>query len=251
MPIALKSKDALVADYVKGWTGYRLDGKGFIVPDVKRGEIPRLSTRSAVIGETKAYDPKSKLFIAGIANAKEIDRMNEVMEPTGVLLDSFNKNPILLLGHCHGDPIGQVSSLKAEENGLPFEAWVGDPAAGAILTRAQEDARSLVAQKILKAVSVGFIAHKIRYPTYNERNEMVDPAVIEQWEMLELSIVAVPCNASALFEAAGTSPGKAAPSWNFPTLGADGRLVVAARKLWAFPTLGANGRLIVKQPPEA
>lgn len=230
--------DELIALYCKGWGGFRVDGTGkYLVPAVSREKLVdehKLATRGAAF-KTKAFDPKQKLFLAGVANAHEIDRMREVVTPTGGNFGPFAKNPVLLWMHNHRDPIGQVPVLKAENNGVNFEAWCGDPAA-APLTQCQTDTRNLIAQKILKAVSIGFIPLKIKWPTYNDRGDMVDPAVIEEWEMLELSVVSVPANAGALFEAKDSKPSKEA-------VAAD---LKASMRLWSFPTLGTDGRLIHK-----
>lgn len=226
------SIDELIALYAKKWSafGFTVNGQGKLVLSNRQkwvDEEAKLRTLAAVF-DTKAYDPKSKLYVAGIANAKEIDRMNEVLEPVGCMYDAYQKNPVFLLQHNHSLPVGCVSMLKAEDNGMHFEGWVGDPAA-APLTRTQEDARSLVAQRIIKAVSVGFIPHEIRYPTYNERGDIVEPAKIEKWEMLELSLVAVPCNAGALFDLKGDPVAPAKQVWSFPTLGKDGRLEISSK----------------------
>ena len=236
MPFSLKRKtvDQLVAEYCGKWAtlGYRVDGKGEIVLAKSATDV---KLRTAAAGfEAKGYDPKAKLFLAGIANAKEIDRMNEVLDPTGIMVDSYVKNSVLLMYHDHRCALGQVSTLKPEDNGVHFEAWAGDPAAGP-LTRNQEEGRSLISQRILKAVSVGFIPHKIKYPSYNDRGDIVDPAVIEKWEMLELSVVAVPCNANSLFEAKA---------------GNDGKEKKEPKRVWAFPTLGADGRLVITKPKQ-
>lgn len=233
MPTKLKkTADRLSAEYAKKWAGFQLNGQGVLVPYSKEAREVRIYTRSAEF-EAKGYDPKAKLFIAGMANAKEIDRMNEVCNPTGVQTDAFVKNAVLLYQHNHSCPIGLVTMIRPEDNGVHFEAWVGDPAA-APLTKMQDEVRSLVSQRVLKAVSVGFIPHKIRMPSYNERGDIVEPAMIEEWELLELSIVSVPCNAGALFDLKDeTSQGaKSTPRvWSFPTLGADGRFITKPKTL--------------------
>jgi phage head maturation protease len=196
-----KSIDELMAEYAKRWNGFRIDGKGHLVLVKSDLKEHRLATKPADFS-IKQFDEKSKLFLAGVANAKEVDRMTEVLEPTGLIDAPFRKNPVLLRQHCHDWPIGNVTSLKPENDGVKFEAWCGDPAA-APLTPMQVETRSLIAQRILRAVSVGFIPQKIRMPAYNDAGDIVDPAVIESWELLELSVVAVPCNASSIFDIKG------------------------------------------------
>jgi phage head maturation protease len=190
--------DELIARWAAGFgKGFSFDGKGYLVRSAAT-EL-RLATKARDF-DAKAYDEKSKLYLGGTANAREVDRMNEIVEPAGLIDGAYRKNPILLRQHCHDHPVGVVTMLKPEQDGLKFEAWCGDPASGP-LTPMQAETRSLIAQRILRAVSIGFIPHKIRAPAYDERGDLVDPPVIEQWEMLELSVVSVPCNAGAIFEA--------------------------------------------------
>lgn len=192
-------------------------------------ENPTWHTRASGEFEVKSLNLDDKLYIKGIANAAEIDRVNEILIPAGLVSGPFNKNPVLLLGHNHDKAVGQVIRLQPEVDGVHFEAWVGDPKA-APLTQHQTDARSLVAQRILRAVSVGFIPLKIRMPAYNDMGDLVEPAKVEEWEILELSLVAVPCNAGSLFEvrdiAGDVTPKSVKELPSFPSLGRDGKFVI-------------------------
>jgi len=146
-------------------------------------------------------DPEAKLYIKGIANAREQDRVDELIEPAGGQFENYNKNPILLKDHMYwcSSVIGQVTSLMPEYDGLHFEAWIGDPQA-APLTEDQKEIRSKVAQGIIRTVSIGFIPIEIKAPTWDAQGRLLTPGIITKWEMLELSLVAVPCNAGATFE---------------------------------------------------
>lgn len=147
----------------------------------------------------KGYDPEKKVYIAGIANANIEDRVRERLDPRGVEIESYLKNAQLLAHHSYYHPIGQVEELTMEDDGVHFNAWIGDPESGP-MTSMQEEIRSLVAQGILKTVSVGFIPKRIRGPIFNEEGDMEEGPVIEQWELLELSVVAVPCNQDSIFQ---------------------------------------------------
>lgn len=150
----------------------------------------------------------SKVYINGIANANIIDRVDERLEPTGLDIKNYIKNKILLADHMYwtAASIGQVEELRVEDSGVHFDAFIGDSDAGQ-LTQMQKDVRSLVRQRILKTVSVGFIPHKIKAPEFDDRGNLVEPAVVEAWELLELSVVAVPCNPLSTFEERGTKKG--------------------------------------------
>ena len=174
--------------------GYRLLGGKFQqVP-------PRFITKDA--GETKQFDPSmDRLEIAGIANANIIDRMDERLDPKGVDTTNFNKNRVLLSDHMYFNKsvIGRVTSVVPEHDGVHFDAFVGDPSKGA-LTDTQKDIRNLILQGLIQTVSVGFIPHKIQAPSFDDEGKLLDPAVILIWELLELSVVAVPANAGSTFE---------------------------------------------------
>jgi HK97 family phage prohead protease len=149
---------------------------------------------------TKALDkPNEKLWIYGIANANIVDRMQERLDPQGLDILDYMKNRQLLAHHSYYHPIGQVEELEINEGGVHFSAWIGDPAR-AELTDMQKEIRSLVSQGILRTVSVGFIPKKVRAPLFDDNGAMKEPAVIESWELLELSVVAVPCNQDSVFE---------------------------------------------------
>ena len=173
------------------------DGKTFklIAPDIEKDK----QYAYAEIKSAKAMDPAERLQITGIANANIMDRMQERLDPVGVDLQHYLKNAILLAHHSYYHPIGQVDAIEIQEDGVHFSGWIGDPSK-AKLTPMQEEIRSLVSQGILKTVSVGFIPKKVRAPLYNEAGNLEEPCVIEQWELLELSVVAVPCNQDSVFQ---------------------------------------------------
>lgn len=151
---------------------------------------------------TSGVHPDDKLYIDGMANANVEDRMCEVVNPQGCDVRSYVKNPILLSDHMYHSSyaIGIVEELRIEGDGVHFTAYIGDPSLG-LLTDKQKEIRSLVAQKILKTVSIGFIPKEITVPEWDdETGKMISPARIEKWEMLELSIVPVPANQDSVFD---------------------------------------------------
>lgn len=180
----------------------------------KRGNVFTLKKRAAEIAddtwETPAQiksltklDPNERLRVGGCANANITDRVDERLDPRGLDAVDYMRNAQILAHHSYRDPVGQVEILDIQDDGVHFSGWVGDPGSvgGPLgLTCMQTEMRSLVAQKIIKTVSVGFIPHKFRAPLYNGNGDMEEPLVIEQWELLEISLVAVPCNQLALIE---------------------------------------------------
>jgi hypothetical protein len=170
-----------------------------------QGVITQCSFDKAYTPTTKGKaDPDAKLYIKGIANARIIDRMDEIVEPAGGDFKYFMSAPMLMADHCYRclSAIGQVISIMPEFDGLHFEAWIGDPMNGQ-LTDLQREVRSLVAQGILKTVSIGFIPTEVKAPTWDIEGRLQSPALINKWEMLELSVVPIPCNAGSLFDMRG------------------------------------------------
>jgi phage head maturation protease len=161
----------------------------------------KLEGAKGAVTKSTGLNPEDKLYIAGIANANQIDRMDERLEPSGIDIKNYMRNSVLLVDHLYitSATIGRVIDLKAEDDGVHFEGYIGDPRK-APLTQVQLDTRSLVAQKLIQTVSVGFIPHKIKAPEFDNEGKLLSPAVILNWELLELSVVAVPANPGAVFD---------------------------------------------------
>jgi HK97 family phage prohead protease len=182
------------------------DGRSYklVSPDLDKDRC----FASAEFKVMKKYDPEGRLYISGIANANVVDRMQERLDPRGIEVEPYMRNAQLLAHHSYYHPIGQVEQLDIQEDGVHFSGWIGDPSKGAELTPMQKEIRSLVAQGVLKTVSVGFIPKKVRAPLYGENGVLQEPAVIESWELLELSVVAVPANQDSVFEMRGYKTGE-------------------------------------------
>jgi len=182
----------------------------------------------------KALDLNRRLEVVGVANANIIDRYDERVNPAGLDAMNFNKNRVLLLDHNYSvqKTVGRVNELMPDSDGVKFAGFVGDPevvGGWQNLVQAQQDVMSLIAQGLIQTVSIGFIAKKIRAPLYDDKGNMEEPAVIELWELLELSIVAVPANPGSVFQEKAMAKsfykmlGQSRPkSYGVLTLGIDG-----------------------------
>ena len=151
--------------------------------------------------EDNTDDKPDEVRIAGVANENAVDRMDERLEPAGLDNENFKLNPVLLADHLYFTRavIGKVENVTPEDDGVKFIAVLGFGLV-ADMTEAQRDIRSLVKQGLLQTVSVGFIPLKIKVPEFDKDGRLIEPAVILQWELLEISIVAVPANAGSTFE---------------------------------------------------
>lgn len=146
-------------------------------------------------------DPKDVLVKTGVQSAdnpfkfimssEAEDRMGDVIRQDGWQLDRFKQNPIALFGHSHGFPIGTWKNVKIEANKLVGELVM---AAQGTSTRIDE-IRSLLEQRVLRAVSVGFTIKK--YSPMDPKDPWGAWDIMEA-ELLETSVVSVPANQEAL-----------------------------------------------------
>jgi HK97 family phage prohead protease len=123
-----------------------------------------------------------------VASDGTVDRMGDILVPWGVDLSNFKRNPIVLAQHDSGQPIARCASIGVE--GDAVVALIDFPAAG-VSSRSDEYLR-LMKAGILGAVSVGFL------PLKQEPIGNTGGWKFTQWELLELSVVSVPANPSAL-----------------------------------------------------
>jgi HK97 family phage major capsid protein/HK97 family phage prohead protease len=144
--------------------------------------------RAYSILHVKAVDADRRM-ISGIATTPEPDRQGDIVEPRGVKF----KNPLpLLLHHDHERPVGRVTFHPATDKGIPFDAvlpLIDEP--GTVKDRVDEAWHSVKAG-LIQGVSIGFRVF----------NEFVEPLKsggrrFLQTEVLELSLVTIPANASA------------------------------------------------------
>jgi HK97 family phage major capsid protein/HK97 family phage prohead protease len=143
--------------------------------------------RAYAILHVKALDD-DKRIISGIATTPEPDRMGDVIEPLGV---SF-KNPLpLLLHHDTKQPVGFTTLKKPTKDGVEFTATlpsIDEP--GALKNRVDEAWQSIKAG-LIPGVSIGFRSIEEAF------NKDTGGFRFLKSEVVELSLVTIPANASA------------------------------------------------------
>ena len=130
-------------------------------------------------------DKIDSIFIEGYASTNDIDRSGDVV-PSSVWekgIQNYLKNPIILSQHDYDDPVGRMVEYKVDGKGLWIKARVS----------AAAEIFSLVKDKVLTAFSVGF---RIMDAEYNAAAEVF---MIKELELVEISIVSVPCNQNTVF----------------------------------------------------
>ena len=140
--------------------------------------------------EAKSINKKSKaLKIAGYANTTAKDRSGDVITAHAWAkgVENFRRNPVLLYQHKHDCPIGKVNAIKVDKKGIFVEASVSEAA------EKTQGVQTLIKDGALKSFSVGF---RVKDGNY-DREE--DTMTITDVELLEVSVVSVPCNQDSLF----------------------------------------------------
>ncbi len=134
-------------------------------------------------------DSEDSIFIEGYANTTDIDRSGDVILASawGTGMVNYLKNPIFLAYHDHDDPIGRLDDHKISDKGL----WVR-----ARISKAAGQVYDLIKDGVLTAFSVGFRIMDAEY------DSAVDLFVIKEIELMEISVVSVPCNQESIFSLA-------------------------------------------------
>lgn len=133
----------------------------------------------------------NSVIISGYASTVSKDRAGDVVLATAwekdTALGNYLKNPIVLFGHNHNEPIGKMVDYSLDEYGLRVDIEVFDV-----------DARvyKLVKGGALTTFSIGFRLKDYKF------DEHSDTFLITELELFEISIVSVPCNQDCTFELA-------------------------------------------------
>lgn len=151
---------------------------------------------------TKQFDAEFKLdkdsreFIA-VISTDAIDRVGDVVLPKGLRKKQFSGNPVVLINHDSDRlPVGTCRWIKADGNKLIAKTYVTDK------TQDGRDIFGLLQDGVIGAMSVSFMPIVSGLPTAKELKERPELGsarqVIREWELLEYSIVTIPCNPECL-----------------------------------------------------
>lgn len=134
---------------------------------------------------TTGYQSEKSATTFIMSNAS-VDRMGDTIDPMGWDLGNFNKNPIALFNHCYDMPIGKWANVRVEAGNLMGDLELAEAGTSELV----DTVRSLVEQRILSAVSVGFAA-----TDYDFGESGIN---FKKQELMECSLVSVPANPQAL-----------------------------------------------------
>lgn len=137
-----------------------------------------ICTRAA--GERRALDV--------IASTDAVDSYGEIVAQQWQL-ERYAANPVVLYSHeSHELPIGRAENVRVEDGKLLATLVL------ATGTERAEEVWSLVQQGMLRGVSVGFRPHTTRW----EKRDGREVLVLDDNELLEISITPIPANPEAL-----------------------------------------------------
>lgn len=133
----------------------------------------------------------NSIVISGYASTVSKDRAGDVVEASAWKKDSalgnYLKNPIVLFGHNHDEPIGKMIDYTIDDYGLHVDIEVFN---------VDQRTFNLVKAGALQTFSIGF---RLKDYKYHEETETFH---ITELELFEISIVSVPCNQDCTFELA-------------------------------------------------
>lgn len=132
------------------------------------------------------------LFISGYASTSDIDRVDDIVEPSAFkkTLKDFMKNPVLLLNHGMSAagriPVGKVVEADIRPKGLFVKA---------LISKTEIALREKIKEGLYKAFSFGFkiMNSDVIKKTGKSLRKITD------LELFEVSVVSIPANRRALF----------------------------------------------------
>jgi len=135
---------------------------------------------------------KPNRIIEMIGSTEDADRAGDRMFVMGAKLENYLKNPIILANHNHGDSevptvIGRALAVTIQAKQLVFKIQFAE-------TVNAKEWFYLYSEGYMKASSIGFI------PITRTPNDK-GGYDFTSWELLELSLVTVPCNPNAVARA--------------------------------------------------
>jgi HK97 family phage prohead protease len=133
----------------------------------------------------------NSIIIEGYASTGAVDRASDIILPSAWNkggLDNYASNPVLLFNHDYHKPIGKAVSYVADDKGLRIR--------GAISKGASGNVAQLIEDGVLSTFSVGFLIKDADW------DRELEGFIIKDAELLEISVVSVPCNPGATFSVA-------------------------------------------------
>lgn len=131
-----------------------------------------------------------------IASDETVDRYGDIIRVSGWDLRNYRKNPVVLFAHQKDNPVGTAVKVWIDDKAKTLQVRIkmAEPGTSPFI----DTLCKLLEQKIVRAVSVGFMPTV--EPSYirDEKNDRITGVEYIGQELLENSLVTVPANPSAL-----------------------------------------------------
>lgn len=137
------------------------------------------------ITQIKEYN-EAERTITMIGSTETADRVGDIVKMAGVDLSNYKKNPIILFNHDYDKPIGKALDVQVIDNKLVFKIQFADTDFG-------REIYYLLKNGYMNASSIGFIGKEYAPNDFGG-------LTFTKIELLELSIVSVPCNPNAIVQ---------------------------------------------------
>jgi HK97 family phage prohead protease/HK97 family phage major capsid protein len=146
------------------------------------------STLPIEVKELPQVEASQSIYIEGYASTCDIDRTGDVVsiEVWKTAMDNYLKNPVILAYHDHDNPVGRMVDYRVDNKGLWVKARIS----------AAAEVYNLVKDSVLTAFSIGF---KVEDAEYDAESEIF---MIKAIELVEISVVSIPCNQNTVFSLA-------------------------------------------------
>jgi HK97 family phage major capsid protein/HK97 family phage prohead protease len=151
--------------------------------------------------QMRAAPPAGDEPLEFVMSDDTVDRMGDVIDQAGWQLAHFRRSPVALFNHDRNQVIGRWRDVAVRGGRLTGFLELADEGTSSLV----DSIRKLVAQKILRAVSVGFRALGKEKLT-EKSDEYFGPFRFTKAELLECSLVSVAANPHALAVAKGMPP---------------------------------------------
>ena len=145
----------------------------------------------------KSVDEKKRV-LRFIGSNQKVDRDNEVIKADGWKLTNYRKNPVVLVNHQHYElPVAKTKKVWVDKDKkqLMFDIQFPEPE----VSPQGDTLYKLYKNGYMSATSVGFLPNFDKIEWGKSKG---DPsAIFNEQELLEISLVSVPANPTALLTA--------------------------------------------------
>lgn len=157
---------------------------------MKKNKRPQRYLNCLVDWDAKhiSKDASGKMVIKGYANTADKDRVGDVVLPSAFekTLPEYMENPVVLFQHNWDKIIGKCVKAEVQKDGLYVECEISG-------AKDVDDVRTKIAEGSLKTFSIGY------NETLSDYDEAHSCNVVKELELLEISVVTIPCNPKAKF----------------------------------------------------